>query len=133
MVICQSTLSHLLEALLVKLFTVIFSSFFFSYLSNCITHYYPDKGRLCGRTCDLKKRWGKESRGKATEPRDRGEGEGRQGFQINYWSGVRWTFNLTNQLPNYRSVARLVYPMHWCVCVCVCVCSWLELRVEVLL
>ena len=53
--------------------------------------------------------------------RQRG-GEGRQGFQINYWSGVRWTFNLTNQLPNYTSAARTGHPIHfWCVCVCLCV------------
>lgn len=34
------------------------------------------------------------------------DGNSEQSFQINYWSGVRWTFNLTNQLPNYTSAAR---------------------------
>lgn len=48
--------------------------------------------------------------------RQKGE-EGEQGFQINYWSGVRQTFNLTNQLPNYTSAARTVYPVHFCGCV----------------
>lgn len=76
-------------------------------------------------------REGKKKRARGA--RTQRKGEGRQGFQISYWSGVRWTFNLTNQLPNYTSAARMVYPMYFSLCVSVCVCSWLALRVEVLL
>ncbi len=60
------------------------------------------------------KRREEEKKERRDEPGEPGE----QGFQINYWSGVRWTFNLTNQLPNYTSAARIVYPLQFrCVCV----------------
>lgn len=64
-----------------------------------------------------------------TRARTQRKGEGKQGFQINYWSGVRWTFNLTNQLPNYTTAAKMLD----LVLFYECVCSWLVLRVQVLL
>lgn len=60
-------------------------------------------------------------KGKETRARRQRRGEGWHGFQINYWSGVRWNFNLTNQLPNYTNAARMEYPMHFYVCARVCV------------
>lgn len=94
----------------------------FSRLTNYISHFYQSKRPDCVKGRQIKRRDG----GRKGQPGEPGDG-GKQGFQINYWSGVRWTFNLTNQLPNYTSAARMVYPMH------LCVCSWLALRVEVLL
>lgn len=90
----------------------------FSSLSNCITPKYQGKRPDCVKEPQIKRRY--EGR-KGETSQETEEREGKQGFQISYWSGVRWTFNLTNQLPNYTRAARMVYPMHFYVCVIVCV------------
>lgn len=62
----------------------------------------------------------REEKEESMKTRRQEEEEGEQGFQINDWSGVRQTFNLTNQLPNYTSAARAVYPVNFCERECVC-------------